>query len=278
MACFALQLLGFICARTERLLRAAEAFKRSLKLNPFLWQSFVALCDQGDKSDPSKVFRLDSLETFSNCHGSTVLTLVNSANPVSNVGVNSDSGVINNTLNSVSVNSSDTVQQTPTLIPIQNTPNNLLPVVNTPAQNFSNVSTPVSLISLNTPVAVTLTPSMDRGVGEFGDGVIQAPKKKRILRIRSIMGGPMSLSPLTPSFGILPLEVTSPACDSEHSSLNSSVAFLTPSPLSLSQLDSEPNTKVPPPISKRVSLQDFDVTVIVLTEGRGGIGQIFVLV
>ena len=55
LACFALQLLGLICARTERLTRAMEAFRRSLKLNPFLWQSFVALCDQGDKADPAKV-------------------------------------------------------------------------------------------------------------------------------------------------------------------------------------------------------------------------------
>nr|XP_053630046.1 cell division cycle protein 27 homolog isoform X1 [Cherax quadricarinatus] len=264
LACFALQLLGLICARTERLLRAAEAFKRSLKLNPFLWQSFVALCDQGDKSDPSKVFRLDSLETFSNCHGSTVLTLVNSANLANNVSVISDSGILN-TLNNVLVNSQDTIQQTPTVTPLQNTPNNLLPV-NTPVQNMSNVSSPVPLTSLNTPVTVTITPSADRGVGDSGEGVLQAPKKKKLVRIRSIMSGPLSLSPLTPSFGVLPLEVTSPVCESEHSSLNSSVAFLTPSPLSLSQLDAEPNTKVPPPISKRILCRNTKDSPLVLNK------------
>ncbi|KAG7161398.1 Cell division cycle protein 27-like 1 [Homarus americanus] len=266
LACFALQLLGLICARTERLMRAAEAFKRSLKLNPFLWHSFVALCDQGDKSDPSKVFRLDSLETFSNCHGSTVLTLVNSANPANNVSVNSDSGVLNNTLSSVSVNSQDTIQQTPAITPLQNTPNNILPVVNTPVQNLSNVNTPVPLTSLNTPVAVTITPTVDRSVGESGDGILQAPKKKKLVRIRSVMGGPLSLSPLTPSFGMLPLEMTSPMFESEQSSLNSSVAFLTPSPLSLSQLDTEPNTKVPPPISKRILCRNTKDSPLVLNK------------
>ncbi|XP_037804473.1 cell division cycle protein 27 homolog isoform X2 [Penaeus monodon] len=267
LACFALQLLGLICARTERLLRAADAFKRSLKLNPFLWQSFVALCDQGDKIDPSKVFRLDLLETFSNCHGNTVLTLVNSANPANNVSVNSDSGVTNNMLNSVSVNTpSDGVQQTHIPTPVQNTPNNLLPIINTPVQSLSNMSTPVPISSQNTPVAVMVTPVQDRGGGDTGDGVFQAPKKKKFVRIKSMLGGPWSVSPMTPSFGVLPLDVTSPVGDNEQSPLNSSVAFLTPSPLTLSQLDTEPNTKVPPPISKRILCRTTKDSPLVLNK------------
>lgn len=265
MAGFALQLLGLICARTERLQRAGEAFKRSLKLNPFLWNSFVALCDQGDKSDPSKIFKLDSLESFSSCHGSTVLTLVNNANPVNSVSVVSDSGTLNNPLNSVSVNTPESVQQTPIPVPIPNTPNNVIPVVNTPMQSLSNLSTSIPLSSLNSPVTVTVTPMQDRGNTDSGDGGYQAPRKKKMIRIKSMLGGPWTLSPITPSFGVLPLDL-SPMGDSDHSSLNSSVAFLTTSPLSLSQLDTEPNTKVPPPISKRILCRTTKDTPLVLNK------------
>lgn len=265
MAGFALQLLGLICARTERLQRAGEAFKRSLKLNPFLWNSFVALCDQGDKSDPSKIFKLDSLESFSSCHGSTVLTLVNNANPVNSVSVVSDSGTLNNPLNSVSVNTPESVQQTPIPVPIPNTPNNVIPVVNTPMQSLSNLSTSIPLSSLNSPVTVTVTPMQDRGNTDSGDGGYQAPRKKKMIRIKSMLGGPWTLSPITPSFGVLPLDL-SPMGDSDHSSLNSSVAFLTTSPLSLSQLDTEPNTKVPPQISKRILCRTTKDTPLVLNK------------
>ncbi|XP_064121754.1 cell division cycle protein 27 homolog [Macrobrachium nipponense] len=265
MAGFALQLLGLICARTERLQRAAEALKRSLKLNPFLWHSFVALCDQGDKCDPSKIFRLDSLESFSNCHGSTVLTLVNNSNSVNSVSVISDSGIINNALNSVSVNTPENIQQTPIPVPIQNTPVNSIPIVNTPIQSLSSLNSSMPLTSLNSPVTATVTPMQDRGNVDSGDGGYQAPRKKKMLRIKSMLGGPWSLSPITPSFGVLPLDV-SPMSDNDHSSLNSSVAFLTTSPLSLSQLDTEPNTKIPPPISKRILCRTTKDSPVVLNK------------
>lgn len=264
IACFALQLLGRICARTERLARAAEAFKRSLKLNPFLWHSFVALCDEGDKTDPAKAFRLDSIENFSNCHGNTVLTLVNSANVEYNVNVKSDFSVNNTTRSSNIVNNSlDIIHQTPTLLqpqPIHNHPIPNNAVINTPVQNLPPIvqnlthvsGTPMSMTSLNTPV--TVTPNHERIIGglENNDGVYQVPKKiKKIMRVKSVMqGGVQALSPLTPSFGVLPLEVTSPLGDTEYS-VNNSVAFLTPSPLSLSQLEIEPNNKVNP-INKRI--------------------------
>lgn len=51
VACFALQLIGKLCARTKRHELAAEANKRALKLNPFLWYPFADLCNQGQKPD-----------------------------------------------------------------------------------------------------------------------------------------------------------------------------------------------------------------------------------
>lgn len=272
LACFALQLLGLICARTERLARAVEAFRRSLKLNPFLWQSFVALCDQGDKTEPTKVFRLDNLESFSNCHGNTVLTLVNSAPPPGGGGGGITDPILTTTtttttaLNSVSVNSQqEPITQTPTLASTHptTTPNNLLPVAHTPSLTLSTPS------PLNTPVALTITPTPDRtpGVGgETGDGVLQAPKKKKIVRVRSVMGSTVSLSPLSPSFGILPLDTGTPVCEEHPALLNTSVAFLTPSPLSLSQLDTEPNAKIPTPLSKRILCRKTKDSPLVLNK------------
>ena len=35
------------CSKTERLSKASESYKRSLKLNPFLWSSFESLCHIG---------------------------------------------------------------------------------------------------------------------------------------------------------------------------------------------------------------------------------------
>ena len=88
--------------------------------------------------------------------------------------------------------------------------------------------------------------------------MLQAPKKKKLVRVRSVLGGTVSFSPLSPSFGVLPLDNT-PVCEEHPALLNTSVAFLTPSPLSLSQLDAEPNAKIPTPLSKRVSIGEGDV-------------------
>lgn len=51
-ASFALQLISFIWWRSERSNLAAEACRKALYLNPFLWQSFQNLCDRGVKPDP----------------------------------------------------------------------------------------------------------------------------------------------------------------------------------------------------------------------------------
>lgn len=70
-AAFALQLIAKICYQTERSVRAAEACRRALKLNPFLWSVFELLCDRGEKPDPNRIFQTGSLESFSNCHGTS---------------------------------------------------------------------------------------------------------------------------------------------------------------------------------------------------------------
>lgn len=67
VACFALQLIGKLCSATERHELAAEANKRALKLNPFMWQPFVDLCNNGHKPNPTVYYDVENIETFSTC-------------------------------------------------------------------------------------------------------------------------------------------------------------------------------------------------------------------
>jgi len=55
---FACQLLGKINAQATRTKEAHEAFLRSLKLNPFLWDSFDNICQSGENINPDTVFQV----------------------------------------------------------------------------------------------------------------------------------------------------------------------------------------------------------------------------
>uniref|UniRef100_T1JEI7 Cell division cycle protein 27 homolog n=1 Tax=Strigamia maritima TaxID=126957 RepID=T1JEI7_STRMM len=72
-ACFAVQLLARIYGKTERLAKASDSYKKSLKLNPFLWSSYASLCNMGEKVDPTKVFQLSHLDNLNTCHGTNFL-------------------------------------------------------------------------------------------------------------------------------------------------------------------------------------------------------------
>ncbi|UJR20937.1 hypothetical protein I4U23_024046 [Adineta vaga] len=52
-ATFALQLLAKVCEKSDRHQKASECYRKSLKLNPFLWSSFEALCRLGERVDTS---------------------------------------------------------------------------------------------------------------------------------------------------------------------------------------------------------------------------------
>ncbi|KAB7495212.1 Cell division cycle protein 27-like protein [Armadillidium nasatum] len=267
IACFALQLLGLICAKTERMTRATEALCRSLKLNPFLWNSFATLCDHGDKLDPTKVFKLDSLENFTHIHGSTVYSLFNAESTATqNCG---DLSVNSNKLSNVSMNtpinenihqSTQLINHTPTIHSQQQTQNipTHINTQNTLGTNLSlltpNIQQSISLVSISTPIQQSLaginTPiSINSSFSEALDS-LDVPKVKKIVRFQRFHGNNPNISPISPSFGVLPLELSNQWSESEVT--NSSVAFLTPSPLSLSQLDSQSNNKLHMNIGKRI--------------------------
>ncbi|XP_050300558.1 cell division cycle protein 27 homolog [Anthonomus grandis grandis] len=71
-AAFALLLLGKICAKTERRPRAVEAWKKALKINPFLFSAFESLCKFGEKPNPVSIFQTDNIENMSDVHGHSI--------------------------------------------------------------------------------------------------------------------------------------------------------------------------------------------------------------
>ncbi|XP_066250140.1 cell division cycle protein 27 homolog [Euwallacea similis] len=68
-ASFALMLLGKIASKYEGRLKAAETWRKALRLNPFLFSAFELLCNLGEKPDASSVFQADNIENMSTCQG-----------------------------------------------------------------------------------------------------------------------------------------------------------------------------------------------------------------
>ncbi|XP_050435840.1 cell division cycle protein 27 homolog isoform X2 [Adelges cooleyi] len=158
---FALQLISHIWWRSERAHLAAEACRKALFLNPFLWQSFQDLCDRGVKPDPEpfKIFKVDNLDNFSKCVGSN--SHVNST-PLSTYNLSYESM---NTFNS------------------------------TPAQKMINMSVPSSNSSISSGIQ-PFTPDMNNAKAIF---VRPIGRKVKVINENAF-------SPLTPSFGVFPLE------------------------------------------------------------------------
>lgn len=152
---------------------AAEANRRALKLNPFLWQSFADLCNRGHKPDPNQVFQFSNNDTFSTCQGSNLNTYV-----TTNTNMEQD----------------QSFHQTPVSVDMQ-TPQN--------QYNFVTPNCPVGL-----PTTTTTTRTADESsnypnnsLGDSQSDVAlssQTPFRKQFKYLSAI-------SPSTPSFGVLPI-------------------------------------------------------------------------
>ncbi|XP_022098412.1 cell division cycle protein 27 homolog isoform X2 [Acanthaster planci] len=202
-ASFALALLARICSKTERKARSSESLRQSLKLNPFLWSSFADLCNLGEKPDPSKVFQM--------APDPDVATTQQDLYPI----IDTENMSVNH-------------QQTPTLdSPL---------TVETPQDN-SNITLQLSGIK---PLSNFFTPDQQQGdlyhtPAEAGLALLLPPaapataiSSSRLQRTRprvgrNLLGGPVSASPLTPSFGVLPVDTPSPA-------ETMTTTYITPSP------------------------------------------------
>ncbi|KAG1671421.1 Cell division cycle protein 27 [Nymphon striatum] len=224
---FALQLVGQICKKSERRSKAADAYLKSLKLNPFLFSSYQSLCDLGNEPDPSKIFQVSNLENFNMCQGSnSLISLVNNqsqysnANSINNLVINENCnqqldnniqspGLVTTPLTSYGMNVM--VNSSPLPILIKSTPK--LDSSDTLKNTSFDLSTPDgSFNSQNTmPGNMNKNNENPKINGRIG---------------RNLLGNAPSNSPFTPSFGFLPLETPSPV--GEY--VNTSLAFITPSP------------------------------------------------
>lgn len=181
-ACFSLQIIAKIYYKMMRTSKANEAHKLALKLNPFLWHSFEELCNVGEKIDPVKIFQLDKLDNFAMCHGTHQLNYVSEP----------DVTVFNTTTTN-----------------IISTPNSNV----TPAQN---------IIVHTIPPGIRLYSGIDDSPQpvplNYSNPPTISPRVKTS-RYRSMLSN--SFSPLTPSFGILPLDNNTP----EQNNLSSHVTL-----------------------------------------------------
>ncbi|XP_036306924.1 cell division cycle protein 27 homolog isoform X13 [Pipistrellus kuhlii] len=179
-ACFTLSLLGHIYCKTDRLAKGSECYQKSLSLNPFLWSPFESLCEIGEKPDPDQTFKLTSLQNFSNCLPNSCTTVVSNHN--------------------LSHRQPETV--------LTETPQDTIEL------NRLNLESSNSKYSLNTDSSVSYIDSAvispDTVPLGTGTSILSKQVQNKPKTGRSLLGGPAALSPLTPSFGILPLETPSP--------------------------------------------------------------------
>ncbi|XP_015587728.1 cell division cycle protein 27 homolog isoform X2 [Cephus cinctus] len=170
-ACFSLQIIAKIYYKMMRTAKGSEAHKLALKMNPFLWHSFEELCNVGEKVDPVKTFHLEKLDSFAMCHGTT---------PILNYVAEPD--IIGPTNN------------------------------NTATPNGNNVNTPGQPTIQNggIPPGSRLHPSIDESplAQPTHYNCSSVSPRGKPPRYRSMFSN--SMSPLTPSFGILPLDSNTP--------------------------------------------------------------------
>lgn len=252
VACFALQLIAQICVKTERDKTAAEALRKALKLNPFMWHAFSDLCHLGEQADASSIFQVNSTDVFNTCQGnlntnSMILFGTNGLNVMNTLNDNLNCMVGNNTIAATNIgvtSGSDTItnnnssnyilstpvevqqqqqQQIQSQLQSQNTNSvNMLQNLTTPINNNLNSSisilrgggnntglssgvgnqnqntnmmmlddTPIGCLSANDQLWLTTS-------GGTFDGGAGTPFRKPFKYLSTV-------SPSTPSFGILPL-------------------------------------------------------------------------
>ncbi|XP_023868962.2 cell division cycle protein 27 homolog [Salvelinus sp. IW2-2015] len=182
-ACFTLSMLGQIYCKTDRLAKGSECYQKSLSMNPFLWSPFESLCQIGDRPDPEQIFRLTSLQCFSGGSGAPSLLPISPAHTPSH---------------NMPHRQVDTV--------LMETPQDTLEL-----NRLNLESSNSKYSSLNTDSTMSYIDSSSSPpdtVGSLGTGgsLLSKQVQNKPKSGRSLLGGPAALSPLTPSFGILPLE------------------------------------------------------------------------
>ncbi|CRK97337.1 CLUMA_CG010730, isoform A [Clunio marinus] len=179
---FVMQLLSKICKQTERAAMANECCRASLKQNPFLWNSFVDLCNRGERPNPKEIFQIRNDELLSQLERQ----LWSNPSPEFH-------------LYDKNVSIHEQQQQPPPTCVI--TPNNA---------NIEKFEVDVE----DTPLMENLNQTSLTSQPRIHE---QTPYRKQFKYLQS------NMIPITPSFGVLPL-------NSPFDSLKQTTLFLTPSP------------------------------------------------
>ncbi|CAF0831303.1 unnamed protein product [Adineta steineri] len=144
-AAFALQLLAKVCEKSDRHQKASECYRKSLKINPFLWSSFEALCRLGERVDTS-IFCSSAIKT------NRLITepqINNTSYTESIKDIQSENQVIENSINTntnlpIKERSQQRLSQTPaTVMKLTDS------ILNVGSTNISGIitSTPIGLLS-----------------------------------------------------------------------------------------------------------------------------------
>lgn len=196
IACFALQLITKICQKTERAAFATDASRRAIKLNPFLFQTFVDLCDRGERPDPKQVFQINDTEIFQTTEATQGLSWFGLGNAATGVD-----GV--NYLDLINNSSTQVLLGTPQ-------PNDKSSDLQTPLQRE------VTAIHLESSPPVVI-------IDEFNaTRPLETPFRKQFKYLSS-------MSPHSPSFGVLPIMNTPANTDVSPASHAETLQLLTDS-------------------------------------------------
>ncbi|GFY62860.1 cell division cycle protein 27 homolog [Trichonephila inaurata madagascariensis] len=185
---FVVQLLGNICYKTSRVNKAAEAYRKSLKLNPFLWSSYESLISLGEKPDPCKVFNITNADHLSMCHGTNPLVnLVNKTPVPNNVNYIKETPNICNDI----IQDSSQISNKISIVPVS------------PIPSIYSSQSPLAFIRSTPDVNIEVFTPENNSWVPFQTYAKNA--KKYAKSGRNLFGAQNSYSPITPSFGILPL-------------------------------------------------------------------------
>ncbi|KAH8040614.1 hypothetical protein HPB51_011929 [Rhipicephalus microplus] len=233
-ASFAMGLLGQLYSKTERVGRATEAYKKSLKLNPFLWSSYESLIDLGGATAATMAieqFSVMASEMVGWClvqlgparwHHLSRLTSIDSiADDIKVVG-GQGTGLVAQAAGKVSVLPLSTGSTPPSQAPLlvmrsAGTPG-------TPQQSSLDV-TPLTIMT-STPELQAQESIANICLGSKSGK--QAQSLSAVKGVRNILaGGAGALSPLSASFGVLPLVNSSPGT-APPTAISGMLAYVTP--------------------------------------------------
>lgn len=204
VASFALQILAKICQRTERNDLANECSHMAIKLNPFLWQVFVDLCNRGAKPDPNKIFQLTSTDVFatSQCN-------------------NLNYGAYN-------VNNDFDIMTTP----IDQMSNCITPTNNIMNNTMLTLRGGDNLIDFESPTSQQLHPIVIT-YNNNNNNRTETPFSRKQFKYLS------AISPTTPSFGVLPLQSPVSVVNNSNNMNNSSANEKMISPQTLIEINND---------------------------------------